>query len=82
MIIRQFCFFIYLFCSQSNGGRTKKAYNVGEKEQWCITTLGYVKTFSRQYAAEVLCNFPFRSLSFIVLNSGFAAAYFLVCYDK
>ncbi|XP_054800174.1 nuclear cap-binding protein subunit 1 [Prosopis cineraria] len=39
--------------SQSNGGRTKNAYNVGEKEQWCITTLGYVKAFSRQYAAEI-----------------------------
>ncbi|KAI3967263.1 hypothetical protein MKW92_027666 [Papaver armeniacum] len=28
-------------------------YNIGEKEQWCLTTLGYVKAFSRQYAAEI-----------------------------
>ncbi|KAJ1391988.1 nuclear cap-binding protein subunit 1 [Sesbania bispinosa] len=40
--------------SQSNGRKKSGAYNVGEKEQWCITTLGYVKAFSRQYAAEVL----------------------------
>ncbi|MED6105957.1 Nucleic acid dioxygenase ALKBH1 [Stylosanthes scabra] len=39
--------------SQSNGGKKSNAYNVGEKEQWCITTLGYVKAFSRQYAAEI-----------------------------
>ena len=39
--------------SQSNGGKKSGAYNVGEKEQWCITTLGYVKAFSRQYAAEI-----------------------------
>jgi len=40
--------------SQSNGEKKVGAYIVGEKEQWCITTLGYVKAFSRQYAAEVL----------------------------
>jgi len=28
-------------------------YNIGEQEQWCLTTLGYVKAFSRQYATEV-----------------------------
>lgn len=28
-------------------------YNVGEKEQWCLSTLGYLKAFSRQYASEV-----------------------------
>ncbi|KAK7311299.1 hypothetical protein RJT34_09344 [Clitoria ternatea] len=39
--------------SQSNGGKKSGAYNVGEKEQWCITTLGYAKAFSRQYAAEI-----------------------------
>ncbi|CAL0322751.1 unnamed protein product [Lupinus luteus] len=38
---------------QPNGGRRSIAYNIGEKEQWCITTLGYVKAFSRQYAAEI-----------------------------
>ncbi|KAE8677217.1 Nuclear cap-binding protein subunit 1 [Hibiscus syriacus] len=37
--------------SQSNGG--KATNNVGEKEQWCLSTLGYVKTFSRQYASEI-----------------------------
>lgn len=41
--------------SNSNGG-TGDGYNIGEKEQWCLTTLGYVKAFSRQYASEVrLC---------------------------
>ncbi|KAK7395978.1 hypothetical protein VNO78_16633 [Psophocarpus tetragonolobus] len=39
--------------SQTNGEKKGGAYNVGEKEQWCITTLGYVKAFSRQYAAEI-----------------------------
>ncbi|KAI4348377.1 hypothetical protein L6164_009108 [Bauhinia variegata] len=39
--------------SQSNGGKTGNAYNVDEKKQWCITTLGYVKAFSRQYASEI-----------------------------
>ncbi|KAK4398751.1 ATP-dependent zinc metalloprotease FTSH 12, chloroplastic [Sesamum angolense] len=39
--------------SHANGGRSKNAYNVGEKEQWCLTTLGYVKAFTRQYASEI-----------------------------
>ncbi|KAG7950817.1 hypothetical protein I3843_13G135700 [Carya illinoinensis] len=40
--------------SQSNGGRTSSdGYNIGEKEQWCLSTLGYVKAFSRQYASEI-----------------------------
>ncbi|KAF7801834.1 nuclear cap-binding protein subunit 1 [Senna tora] len=39
--------------SKSNGGKTRNIYNIGEKEQWCITTLGYVKAFTRQYAAEI-----------------------------
>ncbi|KAI5428014.1 Nucleic acid dioxygenase ALKBH1 [Lathyrus oleraceus] len=39
--------------SQLNGGKKSVAYNVGEKEQWCITTLSYVKAFSRQYASEI-----------------------------
>lgn len=42
-----------MFGSQSNGGRTSNGYNIGEKEQWCLSTLGYVKAFSRQYASEV-----------------------------
>ncbi|KVI10259.1 Armadillo-type fold [Cynara cardunculus var. scolymus] len=28
-------------------------YIVEEKEQWCLSTLGYVKAFSRQYASEI-----------------------------
>ncbi|XP_051140947.1 nuclear cap-binding protein subunit 1 isoform X4 [Andrographis paniculata] len=39
--------------SQPNGDRTTNGYNVGEKEQWCLTTLGYVKAFSRQYASVI-----------------------------
>lgn len=39
--------------SQSNGGKESNIYNVGEKEQWCLSTLGYVKAFARQYASEV-----------------------------
>lgn len=39
--------------SDSNGGRTLNGYNVGEKEQWCLSTLGYVKAFTRQYASEI-----------------------------
>ncbi|GMI84148.1 ABA HYPERSENSITIVE 1, ENSALADA, CAP-BINDING PROTEIN 80 [Hibiscus trionum] len=39
--------------SQSNGGKATNIYNVGEKEQWCLSTLGYLKAFSRQYASEI-----------------------------
>ncbi|OVA14213.1 MIF4G-like [Macleaya cordata] len=39
--------------SQSNGARSSNGYNIGEKEQWCLSTLGYVKAFSRQYATEI-----------------------------
>ncbi|KAM7526901.1 hypothetical protein LguiA_016803 [Lonicera macranthoides] len=39
--------------SSSNGGRTGSGYSVGEKDQWCLSTLGYVKAFSRQYASEI-----------------------------
>ncbi|OMO54435.1 MIF4G-like, type 3 [Corchorus olitorius] len=39
--------------SQSNGGKASNIYNVREKEQWCLSTLGYVKAFSRQYASEI-----------------------------
>ncbi|RVX20117.1 hypothetical protein CK203_004570 [Vitis vinifera] len=45
--------FFFTFCSQTNGGKANNGYNVGEKEQWCLSTLGYVKAFSRQYASEV-----------------------------
>ncbi|KAK9146885.1 hypothetical protein Sjap_006788 [Stephania japonica] len=33
--------------------KSSKIYNIGEKEQWCLTTLGYVKSFSRQYATQI-----------------------------
>ncbi|PKI33844.1 hypothetical protein CRG98_045762 [Punica granatum] len=39
--------------SQTNGGNASTSYNVGEKEQWCLSTLGYVKAFSREYASEI-----------------------------
>ncbi|KAK6149541.1 hypothetical protein DH2020_017066 [Rehmannia glutinosa] len=39
--------------SQSNGSKAINGYNVGEKEQWCLSTLGYVKAFTRQYASEI-----------------------------
>lgn len=39
--------------SNSNGGRTSSGYSVTEREQWCLSTLGYVKAFSRQYASEI-----------------------------
>lgn len=45
-------------CSESNGGKMVNGYNVGEKEQWCLTTLGYVKAFTRQYASEVSSHDP------------------------
>ncbi|XP_004984400.3 LOW QUALITY PROTEIN: nuclear cap-binding protein subunit 1 [Setaria italica] len=39
--------------SEPNGQNTKDGYNVGELEQWCLCTLGYLKSFSRQYATEI-----------------------------
>ncbi|XP_004291754.1 PREDICTED: nuclear cap-binding protein subunit 1 [Fragaria vesca subsp. vesca] len=39
--------------SQLNGAGTSNTYNVGENEQWCLSTLGYLKAFSRQYASEI-----------------------------
>ncbi|TXG72947.1 hypothetical protein EZV62_001526 [Acer yangbiense] len=38
---------------QTNGESASNVCNIGEKEQWCLSTLGYVKSFSRQYASEV-----------------------------
>ncbi|KAK4857487.1 hypothetical protein QYF36_001438 [Acer negundo] len=38
---------------QTNGESASNVYNIGEKEQWCLSTLGYVKSFSRQYASEI-----------------------------
>ncbi|KAK3042646.1 hypothetical protein RJ639_000898 [Escallonia herrerae] len=39
--------------SLHDGGRASNGYTIGEKEQWCLTTLGYVEAFSRQYASEI-----------------------------
>uniref|UniRef100_A0A0A9DF86 Uncharacterized protein n=1 Tax=Arundo donax TaxID=35708 RepID=A0A0A9DF86_ARUDO len=39
--------------SEPNGQNRNKGYNVGELEQWCLCTLGYLKSFSRQYATEI-----------------------------
>ncbi|KAH7844207.1 hypothetical protein Vadar_025482 [Vaccinium darrowii] len=39
--------------SHSNGGSAGNGYKVGEKEQWCLSTLGYVKALTRQYASEI-----------------------------
>jgi len=39
--------------SEPNGQNTKNGYSVGELEQWCLCTLGYLKSFSRQYATEI-----------------------------
>ncbi|KAK1367306.1 nuclear cap-binding protein subunit 1 [Heracleum sosnowskyi] len=39
--------------SNSTVGRTSSGYSVTEGEQWCLSTLGYVKAFSRQYASEI-----------------------------
>ncbi|GAB2234373.1 hypothetical protein Drorol1_Dr00003623 [Drosera rotundifolia] len=37
----------------SNGAEVNHIYSLGENEQWCLTILGYVKAFSRQYASEI-----------------------------
>nr|XP_043621052.1 nuclear cap-binding protein subunit 1 isoform X2 [Erigeron canadensis] len=34
-------------------GSSKSGYAIGEKEQWCLSTLAYLKAFSRQYASEI-----------------------------
>ncbi|KZV27597.1 nuclear cap-binding protein subunit 1 [Dorcoceras hygrometricum] len=39
--------------SHPNGKGTRNGYNVGEKEQWCLSTLGYVKSLTRQYSSEI-----------------------------
>ncbi|KAK3151596.1 hypothetical protein QOZ80_3AG0247890 [Eleusine coracana subsp. coracana] len=39
--------------SDPNGQDPKNGYNIGELEQWCLCTLGYLKSFSRQYATEI-----------------------------
>ncbi|GAB2281271.1 Nucleic acid dioxygenase ALKBH1 [Dionaea muscipula] len=39
--------------SMANGEQGNHVYSLGENEQWCLTTLGYVKAFSRQYSSEI-----------------------------
>ncbi|PHT69513.1 Nuclear cap-binding protein subunit 1 [Capsicum annuum] len=39
--------------SHPNGSRERNGYNLDEKQQWCLTTLGYLKAFTRQYASEI-----------------------------
>ncbi|KAL8214106.1 hypothetical protein R6Q57_003559 [Mikania cordata] len=41
--------------TDKENGNSKRnvGYAIGEKEQWCLSTLGYVKAFSRQYASEI-----------------------------
>uniref|UniRef100_A0A7N0THA5 Nuclear cap-binding protein subunit 1 n=1 Tax=Kalanchoe fedtschenkoi TaxID=63787 RepID=A0A7N0THA5_KALFE len=39
--------------SSGNGVNESNSYNVGESEQWCLCTLGYVKALTRQYASEI-----------------------------
>lgn len=39
--------------SQLNGDGGNGRSKTDEQEQWCRTTLGYVKAFSRQYASEI-----------------------------
>ncbi|CAH9076279.1 unnamed protein product [Cuscuta europaea] len=37
--------------SLPNGGKTE--YCLDEKKQWCYSTLGYLKAFTRQYSSEI-----------------------------
>ncbi|CDP13572.1 unnamed protein product [Coffea canephora] len=39
--------------SHSNGRRAGNGYNLDEREQWCLSTLSYVKAITRQYASEI-----------------------------
>ncbi|CAM8952918.1 unnamed protein product [Rhodiola kirilowii] len=39
--------------SERNAINETNSYNVGENEQWCLCTLGYVKSLTRQYASEI-----------------------------
>ncbi|CAI9259706.1 unnamed protein product [Lactuca saligna] len=38
---------------KENGTSNSKRYTTSEKQEWCLSTLGYVKAFSRQYASEI-----------------------------
>ncbi|CAA7013292.1 unnamed protein product [Microthlaspi erraticum] len=37
----------------SENGNPKKKSEIGEREQWCLSTLGYLTAFTRQYADEI-----------------------------
>ncbi|KAG9143898.1 hypothetical protein Leryth_016096 [Lithospermum erythrorhizon] len=39
--------------SHSNGRQSSNSYNVKENVQWCLSTLAYVKSITRQYASEI-----------------------------
>ncbi|XP_021723617.1 nuclear cap-binding protein subunit 1-like [Chenopodium quinoa] len=39
--------------SVSNGDKGSAAYNLSETDQWGLSTLGYVKAITRQYASEI-----------------------------
>lgn len=39
--------------SMSNGGKGSAGYDLSETDQWGLSTLGYVKAFTRQYASEI-----------------------------
>ena len=54
--------------SEPNGQNTKNDYNVGELEQWCLCTLGYLKSFSRQYATEVSIAMPLLKFSYFCMD--------------
>ncbi|XP_033510359.1 nuclear cap-binding protein subunit 1 isoform X4 [Nicotiana tomentosiformis] len=42
--------------SHPNGSRERNGYNLDGKQQWCLSTLGYLKAFTRQYASEIWQN--------------------------
>lgn len=48
----------------NENGKVKKSRSNGEnagieeRKQWCSSTLGYVKAFTRQYASEVRVPYP------------------------
>ncbi|OEL27879.1 Nuclear cap-binding protein subunit 1 [Dichanthelium oligosanthes] len=54
--------------SEPNGQNTKNGYNIGELEQWCLCTLGYLKSFSRQYATEVSIVIPLLKFSYFCMD--------------
>ncbi|XP_047334157.1 nuclear cap-binding protein subunit 1-like [Impatiens glandulifera] len=39
--------------SHPNGEKHGSSYDLGENEQWCLSTLGYLKAITRQFASEI-----------------------------